>query len=145
MRVDDKMVKLQIWDTAGQERYRSLITNYLRDAPSAILVYDITSTSSQPLDRTSFESVRQWVKDVRNLRGDEVKIMLVGNKTDLEDRRAVGMGEGKSLANELGLGFIETSSKTGSNVYELFKSVASSLPGLEDVEIVDEQESTTKD
>eukprot|EP00826_Nyctotherus_ovalis_P011144 TRINITY_DN12909_c0_g3_i4.p1 TRINITY_DN12909_c0_g3~~TRINITY_DN12909_c0_g3_i4.p1 ORF type:complete len:139 (+),score=34.75 TRINITY_DN12909_c0_g3_i4:245-661(+) len=138
MRVDDKMVKLQIWDTAGQERYRSLITNYLRDAPSAILVYDITN-------RTSFESVRQWVKDVRNLRGDEVKIMLVGNKTDLEDRRAVGMGEGKSLANELGLGFIETSSKTGSNVYELFKSVASSLPGLEDVEIVDEQESTTKD
>eukprot|EP00826_Nyctotherus_ovalis_P045382 TRINITY_DN5026_c0_g1_i12.p2 TRINITY_DN5026_c0_g1~~TRINITY_DN5026_c0_g1_i12.p2 ORF type:complete len:166 (-),score=51.15 TRINITY_DN5026_c0_g1_i12:48-545(-) len=135
MCVDDKVVKLQLWDTAGQERFKSLIPNYLREASAAVVVYDITSTSSSFLDRKTFDSVRQWVTETRNLQGDDIKIMLVGNKTDLVDKRQVKTDEGEKLAEELKLDFVETSSKTGSNINELFVSIASSLPGLEGAEI----------
>eukprot|EP00826_Nyctotherus_ovalis_P045387 TRINITY_DN5026_c0_g1_i24.p1 TRINITY_DN5026_c0_g1~~TRINITY_DN5026_c0_g1_i24.p1 ORF type:complete len:215 (-),score=67.27 TRINITY_DN5026_c0_g1_i24:172-816(-) len=128
MCVDDKVVKLQLWDTAGQERFKSLIPNYLREASAAVVVYDITN-------RKTFDSVRQWVTETRNLQGDDIKIMLVGNKTDLVDKRQVKTDEGEKLAEELKLDFVETSSKTGSNINELFVSIASSLPGLEGAEI----------
>jgi small GTP-binding protein len=75
-------VVLQLWDTAGQERFRSLIPSYIRDSSVAVVVYDITN-------RASFLNSSEWIKDVRAERGSEVVIMLVGNKTDLADRRQV--------------------------------------------------------
>ena len=128
MCVEDKVVKLQLWDTAGQERFRSLIPNYLREAATAVVVYDVTN-------KATFESIKEWVTNARNLQGDDIKLMLVGNKIDLSDKRQVSTEEGQKLASELKIGFIETSSKDGTNVNELFKVIASSLPGLEGAEI----------
>ena len=70
-------------------------------------------------DRASFENVRMWVAKARDHRGDDVMIVLVGNKIDNEENRKVSLEEGVNLAKELGLDeslFIETSAKTGVNV-----------------------------
>ena len=67
---------LNLWDTAGQERFKSLIPSYIKDAAVGLLVFDIT-------DRKSFESVNKWIEDAKNLRDDDVLLVLIGNKSDL--------------------------------------------------------------
>lgn len=92
MYLEDRTIRLQLWDTAGQERFRTLIPSYIRDSAVTIIVYDISSTKTinrQYLSRgrTSFEAVGRWIDDVRNERGEDVIIVMVGNKTDLSDKR----------------------------------------------------------
>ncbi|WOO81903.1 GTP-binding protein ryh1 [Vanrija pseudolonga] len=122
MYLEDRTVRLQLWDTAGQERFRSLIPSYIRDSSVAVIVYDITS-------RASFLNTTKWVDDVRNERGDDVIIVLVGNKTDLNDKRQVTPEDLDKRAKELGVMSIETSAKAGHNVKALFKKIALALPG----------------
>ena len=82
MYLEDRTVRLQLWDPAGQERFRSLSPSYIRDSSVAVVVYDITN-------RNSFQQTSKWIDDVRTERGQDVIIMLVGNKTDLADKRYV--------------------------------------------------------
>ncbi|KAA8909868.1 ras family-domain-containing protein [Sphaerosporella brunnea] len=124
MYLDDRTVRLQLWDTAGQERFRSLIPSYIRDSSVAVVVYDICN-------RTSFTNTAKWVDDVRGERGNDVIIVLVGNKTDLGDKRVVTTDEGEKKAKEFRVMFIETSAKAGHNVKPLFKKIAQALPGME--------------
>ena len=126
MYLEDRTVRLQLWDTAGQERFRSLIPSYIRDSSVAVIVYDLTNP-------TSFQNTRKWLNDVRSERGNDVVIILVGNKTDLSDSRQVSTDEGAALAKELGVLFIETSAKCGYNVSALFRKVATTLPGEDKV------------
>ena len=93
MYLEDRTVRLQLWDTAGQERFRSLIPSYIRDSSVAVVVYDITN-------RASFLNTSKWIEDVRNERGNDVIIVLVGNKTDLTDRRQVSVEEGEDKAQK---------------------------------------------
>jgi len=124
MYLDDRTVRLQLWDTAGQERFRSLIPSYIRDSSVAVVVYDITN-------RASFMNTAKWVDDVRGERGTDVIIVLVGNKTDLNDKRQVTTEEGEKKAKEFKVMFIETSAKAGHNVKVLFRRIAQALPGME--------------
>ncbi|KAH0276141.1 ras-domain-containing protein, partial [Aureobasidium melanogenum] len=124
MYLEDRTVRLQLWDTAGQERFRSLIPSYIRDSSVAVVVYDITSAKS-------FQQTRKWVDDVRGERGSDVIIVLVGNKTDLNDKREVTTQQGEEEAKKHNLMFIETSAKVGHNVKPLFKRIAQALPGME--------------
>ncbi|TKA32640.1 Ras-related protein Rab6, partial [Friedmanniomyces endolithicus] len=117
MYLEDRTVRLQLWDTAGQERFRSLIPSYIRDSSVAVVVYDTTS-------QKSFEQTRKWVEDVRSERGNEVIIVLVGNKTDLNEKREVTSAQGEEEARKNNLMFIETSAKVGHNVKALFKRIA---------------------
>ncbi|RYR17549.1 hypothetical protein Ahy_B03g062260 isoform A [Arachis hypogaea] len=80
MYLEDRTVRLQLWDTAGQERFRSLIPSYIRDSSVAVIVYDVAN-------RQSFLNTTKWVEEVRQERGTDVIIVLVGNKTDLVDKR----------------------------------------------------------
>lgn len=125
MYLEDRTVRLQLWDTAGQERFRSLIPSYIRDSSVAVVVYDISS-------KKSFENTRKWVDDVRSERGNDVIIVLVGNKTDLGDKREVTQQMGEEEAKRCGALFIETSAKVGANVKTLFKRIAQALPGMDD-------------
>ncbi|XP_054020820.1 ras-related protein Rab-6A [Dryobates pubescens] len=109
MYLEDRTIRLQLWDTAGQERFRSLIPSYIRDSAAAVVVYDITNVNS-------FQQTTKWIDDVRTERGSDVIIMLVGNKTDLADKRQVSIEEGERKAKELNVMFIETSAKAGYNV-----------------------------
>jgi len=131
MYLEDRTVRLQLWDTAGQERFRSLIPSYIRDSSVAVIVYDITN-------RQSFLNTAKWIDDVRTERGTDVVMMLVGNKTDLADRRQVSVEEGEARAKEHDIMFIETSAKAGFNIKALFRKVASALPGMENSQMAKE-------
>jgi len=122
MYLDDRTVRLQLWDTAGQERFRSLIPSYIRDSSVAVVVYDITN-------KASFQNCDKWIEDVRAERGTEVVVMLVGNKTDLNDKRQVTLEEGEAKAKKLNVLFIETSAKSNHNIKQMFRKLAESLPG----------------
>ncbi|XP_072302505.1 ras-related protein Rab-6A isoform X2 [Eucyclogobius newberryi] len=124
MYLEDRTIRLQLWDTAGQERFRSLIPSYIRDSAAAVVVYDITNVNS-------FQQTTKWIDDVRTERGGDVIIMLVGNKTDLADKRQITTEEGEQRAKEMNVLFIETSAKTGYNVKQLFRRVAAALPGMD--------------
>lgn len=124
MYLEDRTVRLQLWDTAGQERFRSLIPSYIRDSSVAVVVYDISNAKS-------FQNTRKWIDDVRGERGNDVIIVLVGNKTDLNDKREVTTAQGEEEAKKNNLMFIETSAKVGHNVKQLFRRIAQALPGME--------------
>jgi Ras-related protein Rab-6A len=123
MYLDDRAVRLQLWDTAGQERFRSLIPSYIRDSSIAVVVYDIAN-------RASFLNSSKWIEDVRNERGGDVIVALVGNKTDVAEKRQVSLEEGEEKAKKEGVIFNEVSAKAGFNVKALFKKLALSLPNI---------------
>lgn len=117
-KVNTQNVRLQIWDTCGQEEYRSLIQNFYRNASLAILVYSIDN-------KTSFDNLEVWLNEIKTKGNPDVRIFLVGNKNDLEEKREISTEEGKKFAEEQNFcEFIETSAKSGNNVQELFKKAA---------------------
>jgi len=118
---DNTVVKFEIWDTAGQERFNSLAPMYYRGAQAALVVYDITNVSS-------FNRAKQWVKELQTQGTTRMVIALVGNKTDLGERRALSSSDAEEYADENGILFHETSAKTGVNVQEVFESIAKTLP-----------------
>ncbi|KAH9545981.1 hypothetical protein CY35_12G073400 [Sphagnum magellanicum] len=124
MYLEDRTVRLQLCDTAGQERFRSLIPSYIRDSSVAVIVFDVAN-------KQSFLNTARWVEEVRSERGSDVIIMLVGNKTDLVEKRQVSIEEGDAKAREFGVMFIETSAKAGFNIKALFRKIAAALPGME--------------
>ncbi|KAH1045655.1 hypothetical protein J1N35_036439 [Gossypium stocksii] len=116
--LDGKRIKLQIWDTAGQERFRTITTAYYRGAMGILLVYDVT-------DESSFNNIRNWIRNIEQHASDNVNKVLVGNKADMdESKRAVPTSKGQALADEYGIKFFETSAKTNLNVEEVFFSIA---------------------
>jgi hypothetical protein len=82
-------------------------------------------------DRASFLNTSKWIEDVRNERGNDVIMVLVGNKTDASEKRQVSVEEGEERASKEGIMFIETSAKAGFNIKALFRKLATSLPGME--------------
>ena len=106
VKVNHKIIKLQIWDTCGQEIYRSLITNFYRNSSLAVIVYSIDK-------KTSFKDIDLWLKELRLYSSPDIKIILIGNKSDLEDDRIMS--------------FYETSAKTGDNVKKLFEEIGIEL------------------
>ncbi|KAJ0969154.1 hypothetical protein J5N97_022031 [Dioscorea zingiberensis] len=116
MEIDGKEVKAQIWDTAGQERFRAVTSAYYRGAVGALVVYDITR-------RTTFDSVSRWLQELDMHSDTTVARILVGNKYDLENIREVPVEEGKALAEEQGLFFMETSALDSTNVKTAFEIV----------------------
>ena len=116
--IDNKIIKLQIWDTCGQEVYRSLITNFYRNASLAMMVYSIDS-------KESFLHINQWLKEVRIQSNPDVKIILIGNKADLENEREVDYDVAQKFKEENQiLYFEETSAKTGLNSKKVFEEAA---------------------
>lgn len=113
-------IKLQIWDTAGQESFRSITRSYYRGAAGALLVYDITR-------RDTFQHLGRWLEEAKQHAHENMVILLIGNKNDLEHRRAVTTAEGQAFADEHGLLFLETSAKTAFNVETAFLKTAEEI------------------
>jgi len=121
VKIDEKVIKLQIWDTCGQELYRSLITNFYRNSSLAIIVYAINS-------KDSFEDIEMWLRELRTHSNPDAKVFLIGNKLDLENERKITKEQGETFAknNKLNL-FIEASAKTGFNSKKIFIKAAKML------------------
>jgi len=119
--VKDQKVKLQIYDTAGQERFRTVTASFYRGAHGIILVYDITNAESYN------GKVDEWLREITNYTDADTPIILVGNKVDLEEKRAVDVSTVKKWAAENKMTYIETSAKTGKGIEELFAHVVKLL------------------
>mmetsp|Transcript_185 Transcript_185/g.206 ORF Transcript_185/g.206 Transcript_185/m.206 type:complete len:218 (-) Transcript_185:267-920(-) len=118
--VGGQQTHLSIWDTAGQERFHSLGPIYYRDADGALLVYDIT-------DHESFAKVRKWVKELRSIVGNDISIVIAGNKFDLEKRRAVQESDALEYAESVGAAHIYTSAKLNKGLDETFIELATRM------------------
>lgn len=118
--IKDKLYRIQIWDTAGQENYKSITRAYYKNSVCALIVYDISN-------RDSFTNVCSWIEDCKNQCPKTVYMILVGNKSDLEEQREVRKEEGQDLADKYGINFFETSAKTGENVEEVFNNSAEQI------------------
>ena len=105
---------LEILDTAGQEEFKAQRDEWIRESDGFVIVYSITS-------RASFENVQEFYDTIRTVKeGENVSVVLAGNKVDLQDERAVSTEDGQELANRLGARFRETSAKTRLNIQEVF-------------------------
>ena len=124
-------VRLQIWDTSGQERFRSITQNFYRNADGILFVYDITN-------RESFSHIKDWLLDSQ-VEDSDIKRILIGNKKDLEDKRAIEIEKMNSFSEGKKMKCFETSAKTGENVETIFKEIASLiLENKTDEEILDQ-------
>ena len=128
MYVEDRVITLNLWDTAGQEKFKSLIPSYIKDSHAIVVVYDLTN-------RESFLSVERWIAEARDLRDQDAKIVLAGNKADLVsdevvDENFTGIGrrvsaeEGQAFAETHSVDFFEISALAGTNVHALFNQLA---------------------
>jgi len=113
LNIAGKRVELAIWDTAGQERFHALGPIYYRDSNGAVLVYDIT-------DEDSFQKVKNWVKELRKMLGQEITLCIVGNKIDREKDRNVSQAEADEYAKSVGAVHYQTSAKVNKGIEELF-------------------------
>lgn len=104
---DSKVAKLQMWDTAGQERFRTITSSYYRGAHGVIIVFDVG-------ERRSFDNLVMWMGEVERYAKPGVPMILVGNKTDLVERREVEEAEAKAFADSRGLSYVEVSAKSDS-------------------------------
>ena len=110
--IENKIIAAQIWDFYSSEQFKRLPLGYYRNVLGIIIAYDITEIKS-------FEKLKNWINDIKMYAHKKVRIVLVGNKCDLSNRR-ITEEEGKKLADELGAKFFETSAKTGYNVNEAY-------------------------
>ncbi|EGG15346.1 Rab GTPase [Cavenderia fasciculata] len=118
--LDGKRIKLQIWDTAGQERFKTITTSYYRGAHGLIIVYDITSMDS-------FNSIKRWLIDVDRFASPSVLKLIVGNKCDLNNKRAVDFKIAKKFSDELNIPILETSAKDSTGIDEAFTKLAADI------------------
>ena len=118
--VNNRNVRIQIWDTARQEAFRSITRSYYKSSTCAFIVYDIT-------EKKTFYDVTSWLQDCRDMCYKNILIYLIGNKSDLEDKRQVTEEEGREFAEENNLVFFETSALNGNNIEEIFTQSATEL------------------
>ena len=127
LNINDKKIKIQIWDTAGEERYRVVAKNYFNTSDGFIIMYDITN-------RDTFDSISNWIEQIRESTPNYKKSVLFGNKSDLNKLRNVQINEGKELAQKNDFKFFETSAKDGLNLNEGIESIVKDV--LKDIDSI---------
>ena len=112
---NDLMINVKFVDTNGSEKYRLINTQYCKFSDSIILVYDVS-------DKRTFEECKDYYRDkIKEISKNNIKVLLIGNKIDLEDKREVTTEEGINFAFQNGYMFMETSCFKNYNIYESFE------------------------
>ena len=130
-------IKLQLWDTAGQERFRNITNSYYKGAHGIILVYDITN-------HNSFQNLDLWLEEVEKHGATNLTKILIGNKSDLEELRQVEKKEAEKKAEEMGMPFLETSAKEGTNVEKVFLYVIKEIKEKMEKGLLEKREKGSK-
>ena len=112
--IENTTFRLQVWDTAGQETFRSMTRIYYKNSSCAFIVYDIT-------EKESFNHVESWINECKKIAPETVLLVLIGNKSDLNESREVSYEEGLKFAEKNKMLFFETSAKNGVNIENIFK------------------------
>ena len=115
--INGKKVKYLIWDTAGEDRMKTMTYSYYRGCHVILVVFDVT-------DRKSFQNVTTWVECIDKFAKTNVLRILVGNKTDLTDKRVISTEEGKKLGEANGLKYYEISALKITGLHEMFEDIA---------------------
>lgn len=111
--IGGEKIKLNIWDTAGQERFRSIAKSYFRNAVGVVIVFDIT-------DGKSFDEIPSWIETAHSLCDPNAQYILIGNKSDLEQKREISLYQAETFAKQHNTIYMETSALIGSNIHEAF-------------------------
>ena len=127
------IANLKIWDTCGDEKYRAITRQYYKDAEGILLVYDITN-------KKSFEGLNDWYKDIKEKCMKNVQIILVGNKSDLEDKVVTNEDIIEFLKDKKNIDSIEVSAKTGRNIILLFEKLTNQLINTQNERLNDNDE-----
>ena len=135
--LDGKEYKLDLYDTASQEEFRSAVDKFFKKSDCVFLVYEITN-------RKSFENISNWIEECKSNASENVLIVLIGNKCDLNEKRQVTTEEGKNLAKQYEISFYETSAKTGDNVQKAFTEILKNLSVKEIPKEVEEESNLRK-
>ena len=112
--LDKATYRLQVWDTAGQENFRAMTKIYYKNSSCAFIVYDIT-------EKDSFNHVESWINECKKIAPESILLILIGNKSDLEESREISYDEGAKLAKKYNMLFFETSAKNGDNIQNIFR------------------------
>ena len=123
----ENSLKLQMWDSAGLERYRALIPSYVRGASVIFIIYDISN-------KDTFNNLGTWINFIKQINTDSSRIVLCGNKTDLD--RKVTTEEGRILANKESLLFFEFSVKNGEKINKIIYSIICELLFLNNFKLI---------
>ncbi|CAD8190526.1 unnamed protein product [Paramecium octaurelia] len=126
LEVEGKLMRLQIWDTAGQERFRTITSTYFKGAMGVILVYAVNNLES-------FQNIQNWMNQIKQNACESVIVVLVANKSDLNDR-VVQYEQGKNLADSYGIKFFETSAKEGINIIDTFQCISKQIKDIMSLE-----------
>ena len=112
--INNKTLKNHIWDTAGQETFKSIIRSYYRNSDGCILTFDVTN-------RKSFENINKWIDELQLYSNyEKLSVIIIGNKIDLENQRAVSMEEAEELSLKYDIPYIEVSVKNDINIKRAF-------------------------
>ena len=106
-------IKAQIWDTAGQERYKAITSMYYKGAKGALIVFDLSS-------KNTFQNVEKWYNEIKKTADPNINLILIGNKSDLKDKRQISTEEGENKAKEMNVAYLETSALNSDNVDKAF-------------------------
>src|SRR3990167_1069074 len=118
--IDGTNIKIQMWDTTGDPRSRSVTKQFFKNKAACLLVFDLAS-------KPTFDRLPVWIHDLKDLTHPQAKIILVGNKADLEAQRKVSKEQAEAFAAEHELTYFETSCKTGQNIEACFTHLANEL------------------
>jgi small GTP-binding protein len=127
-------VKFQIWDTAGQEKYMSINKNLFQRVQGIILMYDITREDT-------FNNLSKWMEHIKE-NANGIPLILIGNKSDLNNERKVNEEDGKAFAKNNKIIFLEASAKIGTNVEESFMKLSELI--IENQNYIDNKEKNNK-
>ena len=117
LKINNKIIQIDLWDTAGQERFRSLGKHFYKDAYIVILVYDITN-------RKSFDELKEvWYPSLKEF-GEKYSVLgVVGNKCDLYENEEVKEAEAREYSQQIGATYMLVSAKSGDNINLLFDTL----------------------
>ena len=116
IKLDKESINLQIWDSAGQERYRTFTYHFYRGISGVMLVFDLGNLRS-------LENIEFWIKQIRNHAPENVSIVLIGNKCEIE-KKEIDDEKIKNMSNKYQFKYFECSAKSGKNINEAFKYLA---------------------